>query len=209
MADVIFREATRPLGDPLDTRPRSAFQTNMLTKTLHLLRREGDHLGTERVVVEVDGPVRQDGMPAVLKLRSPVIRVFIDSRHGPLRYDVGTYNRWEDNLRGVALALEALRAVDRYGVTAHGEQYAGWKALPPGQVALGSGSNMSEEVARKVIAEELGEELPEHASQMLTEMLVRKAKSQAHPDRHNGDRSRWNAVEEAGRVLLGEEPSDG
>jgi len=37
-------------------------------------------------------------------------------------------------VRAIALALEALRKVDRYGVRS-GSQYAGFKALPPGDFA--------------------------------------------------------------------------
>ena len=34
------------------------------------------------------------------------------------------------NLRAIALALAALRAVERYGVTRRQEQYKGWAELP-------------------------------------------------------------------------------
>lgn len=37
-----------------------------------------------------------------------------------------TFTHWDCNLRAVALTLEHLRAVDRYGVTTGGEQYRGW-----------------------------------------------------------------------------------
>ena len=39
------------------------------------------------------------------------------------------------NLRSIALGLKALRAVDRYGVSRRGEQYAGFRA------ALTAGGN--------------------------------------------------------------------
>ena len=35
---------------------------------------------------------------------------------------------WQHNLRSIALGLEALRAVDRYGISRRGEQYAGFRA---------------------------------------------------------------------------------
>lgn len=41
---------------------------------------------------------------------------------------------WQHNVRSIALGLEALRAVDRYGISRRGEQYAGFRA------ALTSGS---------------------------------------------------------------------
>jgi hypothetical protein len=38
---------------------------------------------------------------------------------------------WQDNLRAVALGLEALRRVERYGIAQRGEQYAGWRRADP------------------------------------------------------------------------------
>lgn len=40
-------------------------------------------------------------------------------------------------IKGEEIHLQALRAVDRYGVTRRGEQYAGWK-----QLAAGSGASV-------------------------------------------------------------------
>lgn len=36
---------------------------------------------------------------------------------------------WQINLRAIALGLEALRKLDRYGITSRGEQYTGWRAI--------------------------------------------------------------------------------
>ena len=47
-----------------------------------------------------------------------------------MRFPCDTFTDWQANVRGIALALEALRAVDRYGVTQQAEQYRGWTALP-------------------------------------------------------------------------------
>lgn len=44
-------------------------------------------------------------------------------RRGHLSYPCDTFTTLQDNLRVIALALEALRMVDRYGVTRRGEQY--------------------------------------------------------------------------------------
>jgi hypothetical protein len=44
----------------------------------------------------------------------------------------GYAQSWQDNLRAIALGLEALRAVDRYGITTGGQQYAGFAALSAG-----------------------------------------------------------------------------
>jgi hypothetical protein len=53
-----------------------------------------------------------------------------NSKFGPLSYPCDRFQTWDDNLRAIALSLEHLRAVDRYGVTKRGEQYQGWAQLP-------------------------------------------------------------------------------
>jgi hypothetical protein len=90
-----------------------------------------------------------------------------------LRYEVSTYTDWQDNVRGIALGLHALRAVDRYGVTKRGEQYAGWKALSQGA------GDPSPERGRRIIAE--------HGS-------VNAALKATHPD-HGGSASDFADVQ--------------
>jgi hypothetical protein len=112
--------------------------------TLALLQDELECLGREGpVVLQLDvkqADVRADGM---LKARArvgdfPGVVISFTSRFGPLRYATDAYEQrwagampgWQANVRAIALALEALRAVDRYGVSRRGEQYQGWTALP-------------------------------------------------------------------------------
>lgn len=101
--------------------------------TLDLLDRETRRLGAKIVVLQVDvtaGDIRLDGMLyARARVDFPGVRVSFDSRFGPLTYATDTYTHWQANVRAVALALEALRAVDRYGVSKTGEQYRGWSAI--------------------------------------------------------------------------------
>lgn len=78
--------------------------------------------------------LRQDGLPrAGRTVRSPGVVLSFEATHVPnkphLRYEVAEFTHWQDNVRAVALGLEALRAVDRYGMTRRGEQYAGWRQL--------------------------------------------------------------------------------
>lgn len=51
-----------------------------------------------------------------------------------LVYATDTCGFWQHNVRSIGLGLEALRAVDRYGISKRGQQYAGFRA------ALTSGS---------------------------------------------------------------------
>lgn len=60
-------------------------------------------------------------------------------RRGRVVFHTDAYDTVTANLRAVGLGLEALRAVDRHGVTTAGEQYAGFALLGPGPAALPAG----------------------------------------------------------------------
>ena len=127
----------RPINDPaLLPRPSGQpcrFKAG-LSSTLDTLGRELEMLKAKHVVLQVDfreGDLRIDGLPrADRRLNSPGIILAFDSRFGPQQYPCNEFSHWEDNLRGIALSLEGLRRVDRYGVSKRGEQYTGWKAIP-------------------------------------------------------------------------------
>lgn len=107
-----------------------------VSDTFALLRRELATLNAKQVVIELaigEGDIRRDGLPyAEARAAHPGVIVSFDSRHGHLRYATAEFSTWQANLRAIALSLEALRAVDRYGVSKRGEQYAGWRALTSG-----------------------------------------------------------------------------
>lgn len=178
---VTFRPLERPVRGGSRYAPFRASWTN----TVDLLAKELRQHGARRVVLEVDmreEDFRIDGMPranrAARAARTPGIVLSFKATAVPgapeLRYEVGTFTDWRDNVRAVALGLEALRAVDRHGVTRRGEQYAGWKALP-------SGSGPSAERGRRLIRE--------HGS-------VTKALMATHPD-HGGDAAEFADVQAA------------
>lgn len=144
------------------------------------------------VVIEAgyqEHEIRNDGLPrANARPQDPAIIVSFESKHGPLRYGCDTFTEWVDNLRAIALALEALRAVDRYGVTKRGEQYKGWLALPS--------TTMSADEARRYLHELTG--LP---GGTLASTLYRTAAKLAHPDTETGSREAWEQVQRAKQVL--------
>ncbi len=104
-------------------------------ETLRLLEKELRYLHARAIVIEVAvgaDEIRRDGVPyANARPRHPGVILRFNSKHGPLSYPCDTFDDFRDNIRAIALALEYLRAVDRYGVTQRGEQYRGWTALPP------------------------------------------------------------------------------
>lgn len=120
-------------GSLTRNRQRSNFSANF-SGTVDLLWRELHQLHARNVVLQIamqERDFRLDGYPrATARAEHPGIVLSLDSKHGPLSYPCDRFTDWQDNLRAVALALEALRKVDRYGVTKHGEQYTGWKQLP-------------------------------------------------------------------------------
>lgn len=134
-----MRYEIRPLGQwtgpsTKQHRRRSAATfTARWQSTLDLLGYETEKLGAYLVVLQVDvraGEIRRDGMVrADARVGHPGVRVTFDSRHGLLTYATDTYTGWQANVRAVALGLEALRAVDRYGISKSGEQYRGWAAI--------------------------------------------------------------------------------
>jgi hypothetical protein len=203
----------RPLGawtegDTVPRRGAHVFKASWQS-TLDLLARELAHLDAAHVVLQADfreQDLRVDGMPRAnaRQPQHPGVRIAFDSRYGPLTYATDAHERqygyglqgWQANVRAIALALEALRAVDRYGVTKRGEQYVGWKALPAGTGA--PASHMDAEQARAVLVIHAGWDGWTDAQ---AEAIWKKARKHTHPDTNGDDHTAWNEVEQAARVL--------
>jgi hypothetical protein len=120
------------------SRRRASSFASTLSSTLKTLTREIYHLAdtakqrqsAELLVAIPAAAFRIDGRPySNAKAEHPGVIFSMDTKHGHLSYPCDTFTQWEDNLRAIALALEALRKVDRYGVTSHGEQYRGFAAI--------------------------------------------------------------------------------
>lgn len=159
-------------------RPRSTFRASY-QDTLVLLENEIWHVcpaevDAANVVLGIglrEQDIRMDGLPRAdaRQPAHPGVELNFDSRWGRLTYATDVHETWQHNVRAIALSLEALRAVDRYGVSKRGEQYAGWAALSAGPSL-----------------EELGRELVErHGS-------VAAALRAVHPDTGGPDASARN-----------------
>lgn len=113
-------------------------------QTLRELEYEVDALGGSEIVIGVgltEFDIRLDGAPRAnaRPMRHPGVEISFDSRHGRLTYATDVFIDWRDNVRAVAKGLEALRAVERWGVAKRGQQYAGFALLTagPGLAELG------------------------------------------------------------------------
>ncbi len=107
------------------------------------------------------------------------------SEYVALRFPCDTFLSWEDNVRAIALALEALRKVDRYGITA-GSQYSGYKALPAADLGV---NGLTPELAAQFIADSAGMgNVPSVAKSVLeipafADSVYRAAAKNLHPDK--------------------------
>lgn len=207
----------RPISDrtPFTGEHENSQFTATWLDTLDVLDRELWILDAEHVVIEVDVPergIRADGqLRADAKAASPAVRVAFDSKHGPLQYATdrlirpswqqkGARESWQHNVRAIALGLEALRKVDRYGITKRGEQYAGWKALPPGG-GVAMPAAMTVEQACAELGRLAGWSIPpDYADPYVVQLAYRVAAKRHHPDR-GGDPVDFQHLQEAREVI--------
>jgi hypothetical protein len=104
------------------------------------LRDELRKINARNVVVSTNVPTRSDGMPYA-KSRQPedpgVAVYFVRGRlETPQRVCLpcDKYTRIADNINAVALHLDAMRGMERWGVGTSDQLFSGFKALPPAQI---------------------------------------------------------------------------
>lgn len=145
MIEFTFRPIDRWPQELTKSRRYAHFRVGY-SDTLKLLSYELEKIGARRVFLQADvmeSEIRLNGqLRADAKPRSPRVIVSAETRFGPVMLPCDSFTDWKDNLRAIALSLEALRAVDRYGVTKRGEQYRGLK-----QLSAGTGPINSQEAA--------------------------------------------------------------
>jgi hypothetical protein len=134
---ITFRPLDRWPGESTPGSDRRVAQFSASREsTMHLLGYETGRLGARAVAVQLaisEEDFRADGQPKIrAAFRHPGVVVSFDSEHGPLRYSTDRFTTWIGNLRAIALGLEALRTVDRYGIGRGGEQYRGYRQLQTG-----------------------------------------------------------------------------
>lgn len=202
-----MRYTVRPISDHTwlgQTRREPTRFNSKWVDTLELLGREVEALKGRDVVLEIDveeKDLRLDGtLRANARPSSAAVALAFESKHGSLfyrcdRFFTQTWSQqpaWQHNVRAIALTLQALRAVDRYGATETGQQYAGWKALPAGTAM--PASHMTSDAAAEL--------LRGYAPAGVTlKDAWRAARAATHPDRNDGDRAAWDRVETAATVL--------
>ena len=198
--DYEFRALDQWPGDRTRERQKSRFDTPF-SATQDLLDTELRHLAAKSVVIQADcdrSEIRLDGrFRANAKMRGPGVVLSFDSKHGPLSYPCDKFTEWQDNLRAIALSLEALRKVDRYGVTKRAEQYKGWERLP------GSTPNAGTPLAAALLLREVGggDEHRIIADYGIMLEAYRRAVLSTHPDHHPEHAETFKQVQAAKDIL--------
>jgi hypothetical protein len=188
-------------GRPTTARRSANFKVTPGAALTHL-RQELQRAGALRAVLEVDCDpyhVKQDGqLRSDARLRSPAVVVSYEHpTHGMLRFPCDSFDNWTDNIRAIGLSLEALRAVERYGVVRRAEQFLGFKALP---------SSTTPTMTTQAAADALSAEGQRLAAQILSnretyEQARALARKHVHPDARAGEREAWDRIEAACVVL--------
>jgi hypothetical protein len=206
---ITYRPITIWPRDFTRGRRRSPFKA-AYHSTFTLLERELRHANARAPVIQLALDPSQfrvsDGKPYAnaTPTHPGVILSFEKGKERlPLAFPCDTYLTWIENLRAIALALDALRRVDRYGVTQRAEQYRGWNALPPANPIV-TPHRMTVEAAAAFVANEGG---PVPWGDVLRNAdtfraAKRRASMKLHPDQNGGvDRPEWHMLQEATAVL--------
>lgn len=194
----------RPLGPwlyPVTARRQRSQFSAPLRSTAELLTRELRELQARDVVLRLDvaeWEIRRDGAPYTRANPStPAIVLQFDTPTGPLAFPCDRFTTWQDNLRAVSLSLEALRRVDRYGVTMQAEQYAGFRAIEAPRAEPFTSRTGAREFLRSLVGDLLD---PFTAGGATDEQLARAAMRATHPDT-GGNAAEFARVTEAADYL--------
>lgn len=158
---------------------------------------------------------RDGGIRADAKVTHPGVLITFDGPAGPMRFATDRFDRgsrwlpeskrnetmpaWQMNVRAIALSLEALRKVDRYGVTSKNEQYRGFTAIGSGiEMPAVQMSEMEALEFLRIHAEwSYGPDYDDHED---IERAYRQAAKRLHPDA-GGSTADFKRLQEAKRVL--------
>lgn len=185
-------------GTMTRNRRRSSFKSN-LSATTSTLDRELAGIRGRTVVLQLaltEDQLRNDGLPrAAATPAHPGVILSMETPDGPIQFPCDTFDRWHDNLRAIVLTMEKLRAIDRYGVTKHGEQYRGWMQIEPPREApkftdVGDALRLIYAAADMIV--EPGVLYEPDAIRT----IIRRARFKHHPDRA-GDVGEYHRIEEA------------
>jgi hypothetical protein len=184
---------TYPLTWPVgyrrsDQRISSPFKQSM-EKAQKFLRKEIDRLGAGKLVVSSNIPIRKDGMFYAdwmsKKIDDPGVAIYFQYKGKAVSMCCDQYLTVWENVYALGKAIEALRGLERWGVSDFLERaFTGFTALP------------ASVTSQPTIWEILG--LPGKPDGM--EDIVRAYRNKArevHPDKPGGSKEKFQALQEA------------
>ena len=185
-----------------ETSPREAARFKAtFDRTIRMLEYELERIDVTdaEVALGLDGRFfRRDGWPMTKSDGHPgVVVTYTHPGKGVVRVATDRFYEWTDNLRGIAMTLEALRMMERYGTTGNGRQYEGFRALP-------ASTEATMDVHEAAVIIQANSQLkypPERLLEVreLAELGVRAALFKAHPDQ-NLDKPKLSVEENFHRV---------
>lgn len=206
--DVRFRPYTW-VGErtPPSKKRRAPYSTSW-SGTLQKLEGELRKLRASEIIIEAgfsEDDIRLDGWPRANAKPPPYPGVKVSFNQpgiGRVEYPCDSCQHWQDNIHSIALGLEALRAVERYGITGRMQQYTGFRAL-----GAGGNGKMTKHQAAEFIAK-AADVVPVTDAVLLriqneanaAAQLYRAAAKRLHPDQ-GGSAELFHKLEEARRVL--------
>lgn len=115
-------------------RINSSFKQNM-DKAQQFLRKELDRLGAVNLVVSTDIPVRKDGGLYAdymsRKIDNPGVAIYFYYKNKQVNMCCDQYNRVWENIYALGKGIEALRGMERWGVSEFMERaFTGFQQLP-------------------------------------------------------------------------------
>ena len=205
MLNAHFKPLHQWSGPRTESRKRASFKAGWL-KTLNALEYELSKLHAKDVVIQIEDAegikgIRNDGSYRNVSERyqptKPGVILTFESPKGNISMPCDRYDFWQDNLRAIALSLEALRAVDRYGVTRGNEQYRGWT-----QIGNGNGK-MDRASALKFVESLRGAPIKLPVTVQTLAEIIKTLKVAHHPDKPGGSHETFVAIGQAEEVLCG------
>jgi hypothetical protein len=137
MNNVEAYPLTWPVGYPRTKYPERnlRFKQTSLAKCRDLVLKELERLGARGIVLSTNIPLRQDGLPYGDFERRHItdkgVAVYFSIDKQPTVLCCDAWDRWEDNFYSIAKTIEAMRGIDRWGVSEMLKRaFTGFTALP-------------------------------------------------------------------------------
>jgi hypothetical protein len=169
---------------PVHARTYSQFKTTT-DKAFGQLVAELERLRARAVIVSSNLKLRNDGFPYANQPRNDDegIAVYFTRRGKDYVLACDKFSKREDNLRALALTIEAIRGIERWGSSDLMERaFTGFAQLA-GPMDVRTWSQVLE--------------VPDHAPTEEVREAYRRLRSSTHPDKPTGDAARFNDVQVA------------